>query len=114
MNTEKAKAVLKKYLEAWIKGDVDKMYRHCQITWGRNHTKAELRDLFQNLRLTGYELIGEGEVQGIALLRLPVSAIINDRKCHFEAIMVCEVNAYTPREDGIWGVNPASILRIDV
>lgn len=114
MNKEKAKAVLKKYLEAWAKGDIDKMMKHCQITWSRNHTKAELKGLFQNLRLTGYEFTGEGKAQGIALLRLPVSAIINDKTCCLEAIMVCEVNAYTPKEDGIWGVNPVSILRINV
>lgn len=112
--SEKAKAVLKKYLDAWIAGDIDKMYRSCQITWSSNHTKSELRGLFQNIRLTGYEILGEGKTQGIALLRIPVSAIINDKKCCLEAIMVCEVNAYTPAANGIWGINPASILRTNV
>lgn len=113
MGTQKAKEVLEKYLKAWIKRDPEKMYKHCQITWQSDHSKNELRDLFRDINLEDYSIGNIYEIEGISLCKIRVHAKINKEKCAFEAILACETEAYSPREDGKWGVNPVSILKIE-
>lgn len=113
METQKAKEVLEKYLKAWIKRDPEKMYKYCQITWQSNHGKNELRDLFRDINLEDYSIGTVSDIEGIALCKVHVNAKINGEKCSFNVILACETEAYIPREDGKWGVNPISILKIE-
>lgn len=113
MNKEKAKTVLEKYLKAWMQKDYLKMYKHCQITWQGDHSQKNLEKLYKDINLSEYSIMEMVE-QGTAALRVGVLATINGEKCTFDAMVICEVGAYAPSVNGVWGVNPISTLKVNV
>lgn len=109
MNKEKALQITQKFLKAWMQGDYFNMYKYSQITWKDSHSDNDVKKLFESRHLTRYELKATAE-SGTAALKIKMLLYVDGRPEEKEAMIICELASYTPGANGVWGINPVSIL----
>jgi len=100
---------LERFLKYWRKGNYRKMYKLCQKTWQHNHGVAELKNLFDGLRLDSYKNLHESG-SASCLKKVELELKINGVNKYHRANVICEKKAFKPSTEGEWGVNPISIL----
>lgn len=110
MNEEKVKVAVERYMRAWSAGNVHKMYKYCQVTWKVEHKNKDLEALYKGLHLQDYEILGI-QVSGQAAAKVAVQMMINNEEVISCVMVIAETSAYTPDPDGIYGVNPISVLQ---
>jgi hypothetical protein len=136
---EKARQSLTKFMYAWHNKKYNNMYKYCQLTWKSNHSKTELKDMFSNTELLKYEIVQQHPNQA-AILRYDIEVDVKVRfkdKTGFvkkileslglsdikpgmvvdgviKKVTVIPENApYKPDENGTFGVNPISVMKIE-
>jgi hypothetical protein len=136
---EKARQALTKFLYAWQNKKYNNMYKYCQLTWKKNHKKTELKDMFGNTELLKFEIVQEHE-NDAAILRHDFEVNVKVRfkqktgfvKKILESLNLSDIPAnyvvdgvvkkvtiipenapYKPDENGIYGVNPISVMKIE-
>ncbi len=101
---------MKMFLKYWKKRNFKKMYRYCQKTWRANHTQGELAKLFNKLVLEDFEIVGELKVT-LVTTDVELSIKVNGEFRNIQGRVLCERQPYKPSEDGVWGVNPISVIK---
>ncbi len=136
---EKAREALTKFLYAWQNKKYNNMYKYCQLTWKKNHKKTELKKMFRNTEIVKFEIVQE-HPNDAAILRHDIEINVKIRfkdktefvKTLLENLGLSEIkpgmiidgvvkkvtiipeNApYKPDENGTFGVNPISVMKIE-
>ncbi len=116
-----AKRMLAEYMLAWKNQDWDKMASFAQKTWLSNKTDpAGLLEAWYDFKtLKGFEITNVKKVSNVTTditCIVQYEAVTNQiSKKQIIARVIKETAAYTPNEQGQWGVNPTSAIReIDI
>lgn len=109
MYKDKAIQTLEKFLKAWMKGNYLKMFKYSQVTWKDVHSAKDLEHLYHFRRLSGYELKAIAE-SGTAAFSIKIVMIVNNVSVEKDVMLISETGAMAPCLDGVWGVNPISML----
>jgi len=116
-----AERTLSEYMLAWKNQDWDKMASFAQKTWLDNETDSTgvLEAWYDFKTLKGFEITNVGKVSNVTTditCIVQYEAITNQiSKKQITARVVKETEAYTPNEQGQWGVNPTSAIKeIDI
>jgi hypothetical protein len=112
--------VLHIFLKAWRKKDWINMYHCCQASWRSKNSITALMLMFEEIPISSFKIINEeknfkdrlffsGHASRFTVLTKSEENKTNKRT----AIMLCtsENNAYKTIPDGIWTVNPISVLK---
>lgn len=86
------------FFKAWQENNYVKMLKHSQ-----DSCKSDIKLLFKNLNLSSFEF-GEVVDLGEKCKGINVKAVVNDKEVNIKAIYI--------EENGIWGINPVSVLRL--
>lgn len=113
MNEVKVKVAVERYMRAWSAGNVHKMYKSCQVTWKCEHKDKVLEALYKSLHLQNYEILGI-RISGQAAAKVAVQMTINGEDVVSCVMVIAETSGYTPDPDGIYGVNPISVLQYKI
>lgn len=111
-----AMETVKKFMKAWKDRDWSEMFRYTQNTWqskGGNNPPL-LMDWFGPKKLTKTKIIDVYEISDCCVditLKINYLFISNLKEVKIRARVICETEPYKPGKDGIWGINPLSILR---
>jgi len=129
----KAKERLKLFMEAWKIKNWQIMYKYTQMSWQINHPQlvTELppcQQYLQGISILDYEIGKASKSHDFAkIFKIPDKFICMDIEIKIDYFaedlqregeregkirMVCEKDAYNLSEDGIWGVNVISILKM--
>jgi len=118
---ESAERTLAEYMLAWENQDWDKMASFAQKTWLSNKTdSAGLLEAWHDFKnLKGFEITNVKKVSNVTTditCIVQYEAVTNQiSKKQITARVIKETAAYTPNEQGQWGVNPTSAIReIDI
>jgi len=116
-----AERTLAEYISAWKNQDWDKMASFAQKTWISNETEpAGLLEAWYDFKtLKGFEITNAEKVSNVTTditCIVQYEAVTNQiSKKQITARVIKETAAYTPNEQGQWGVNPTSAIReIDI
>ena len=116
-----AERTLSEYMLAWKNQDWDKMASFAQKTWLNNETDpAGLLEAWYDFKtLKGFEITNVKKVSNVTTditCIVQYEAVTNQiSKKQITARVIKETAAYTPNEQGQWGVNPTSAIReIDI
>lgn len=116
-----AERTLAEYMLAWKNQDWDKMASFAQKTWLSNETDpAGLLEVWYDFKtLKGFEITNVKKVSNVSTditCIVQYEAVTNQiSKKQIAARVIKETAAYTPNEQGQWGVNPTSAIReIDI
>jgi len=116
-----AERTLAEYMLAWKNQDWDKMASFAQKTWLSNKTDtAGLLEAWYDFKtLRGFEITNVKKVSNVTndiTCIVQYEAVTNQiSKKQIIARVIKETAAYTPNEQGQWGVNPTSAIReIDI
>ncbi len=116
-----AERTLSEYMLAWKNQDWDKMASFTQKTWLNNETDPTglLEAWYDFKTLKGFEITNVEKVSNVTTditCIVQYEAITNQiSKKQITARIVKETEAYTPNEQGQWGVNPTSAIKeIDI
>jgi len=116
-----AERTLAEYMLAWKNQDWDKMASFAQKTWLSNKTEpAGLLEAWYDFKtLKGFEITNAKKVSNVTTditCIVQYEAVTNQiSKKQITARVIKETAAYTPNEQGQWGVNPTSTIReIDI
>jgi len=116
-----AERTLAGYMLAWKNQDWDKMASFAQKTWLSNETgPAGLLEAWYDFKtLKGFEITDVKKVSNVTIDILCIvqyeAATNQISKKQITARVIKEKAAYTPNEQGQWGVNPTSAIReIDI
>jgi hypothetical protein len=116
-----AERTLSEYMLAWKNQDWDKMASFAQKTWLSNKTEpAGLLEAWYDFKtLKGFEITNAKKVSNVTTditCIVQYEAVTNQiSKKQITARVIKETAAYTPNEQGQWGVNPTSAIReIDI
>lgn len=102
---------LEQFLQAWKIGNWDKMYSLCQITWKSNHSKSELKNLL-NGKIKSFNIVSNNfDISLPCIVDYFVKVKVNGKVKELSARLLKEKAKMKPDIDGIWGVNPISIIR---
>ena len=105
---------LAKFFEAWEKRTWKKMLNYCQITWctipgdRRKKLYTQFRHKFISVKLIKIEEISD--VTRDISVEIYYKDINIRRKMRRKVRLICELGRMQPSVDGIWGVNPASMI----
>jgi len=111
MNKE-IKKVVGKFLANWKKKNWAKMARYTQLTWRDSH-KNNIKWLegwfckkpLKKWKITDIKIIGD------ACRDVYIEIDYGEGIKEIRARVICEVAAYKPDIEGIWGINPISCLK---
>lgn len=112
-----AERTLAEYVLAWKNQDWNKMVSLAQKTWISNETDpAGLLEAWYDFKtLKGFEIINAQKVSNVTYditFIVQYEAVTNQiSKKQITARVMKETAAYTPSEQGQWGVNPTSAIR---
>jgi len=112
-----AERTLAEYMLAWKNQDWDKMASFAQKTWLSNKTDpAGLLEAWYDFKtLRGFEITNVKKVSNVTTditCIVQYEAVTNQiSKKQITARVIKETAAYTPNEQGQWGVNPTSAIR---
>ena len=116
-----AERTLSEYMLAWKNQDWDKMASFAQKTWLNNETDpAGLLEAWYDFKtLKGFEITNVKKISNVTTditCIVQYEAVTNQiSKKQITARVIKETAAYTPNEQGQWGVNPTSAIReIDI
>jgi hypothetical protein len=116
-----AERTLAEYMLAWKNQEWDKMASFAQKTWLSNKTdSAGLLEAWYDFKtLKGFEISNVKKVSNVTTditCIVQYEAVTNQiSKKQITARVIKETAAYTPNEQGQWGVNPTSAIReIDI
>ena len=116
-----AERTLSEYMLAWKNQDWDKMASFAQKTWLSNKTDpAGLLEAWYDFKtLKGFEITNVKKISNVTTditCIVQYEAVTNQiSKKQITARVIKETAAYTPNEQGQWGVNPTSAIReIDI
>ena len=135
---EKAYKALEAFLMAWKSHNYRKMYSYCQLSWKKEFPQSRLVQQFNGVDLLQFKIVKQHPpVPGIVVAEFEVAATIRYRqitpfvKKMLENLgiremkqttvsgvikkvrIIPELSAYKPSENGIFGVNSVSILKIE-
>jgi len=129
----KAKERLKLFMEAWKIKNWQIMYKYTQMSWQINHPQlvTELppcQQYLQGISILDYKIGKASKSHDFAkIFKIPDKFICMDIEIKIDYFaedlqregeregkirMVCEKDAYNLSEDGTWGVNVISILKM--
>lgn len=104
-------AVLSRFLNAWIAGDWQKVFHHCQKTWAEGKTQKDIECKLSR-KPSACEFISHTNL-GNVKQEIKVKLAFSDGEVTVNrAILVCESAPFSPAAWGEWGVNPVSILQV--
>lgn len=112
-----AERTLSEYMLAWKNQDWDKMASFAQKTWLNNETDPAglLKAWYDFKILKGFEITNVKKVSNVTTditCIVQYEAVTNQiSKKQITARVIKETAAYTPNEQGQWGVNPTSAIR---
>ena len=116
-----AERTLSEYMLAWKNQDWDKMASFAQKTWLSNETDpAGLLEAWYDFKtLKGFEITNVKKISNVTTditCIVQYEAVTNQiSKKQITVRVIKETAAYTPNEQGQWGVNPTSAIReIDI
>ena len=109
---------LKNFMNAWKDSNWSGMFENSQITWrsrGRNKGIDLLKGWFYLKDLTAFKILKTEKISDTCVdVTLRISYLFyisNLKERKIKARVICETEPYKPGKDGIWGINPVSILR---
>ncbi|MBU1165211.1 hypothetical protein KKA15_06680 [Patescibacteria group bacterium] len=111
---DSAERALAEFVEAWKNQEWSSMKEYTQLTWlnGKDDPAAELEATYGFKTLKGFEITNVNEVSDVTTdITFTVQyEVVTDQvsKKQITARVIKETDAYTPSEDGQWGVNPIS------
>lgn len=120
-----SRAILEQFMTAWGKKDFKEAFKFCQKTWISEHNYKHLITLLQRIIVKKFEIV-ELEVlspedeDNFSMLKWTIEIVFgikgkSPKTVSFfttcNAISICELYAYKPDKNGIYGVNPISLLK---
>lgn len=99
---------IKGFFKGLEKGDINKMFKHCQLTWKSLHTKNDLK-LF-DYGVKDFSILDSRKVSSCCV-DVDLLLKTDEKEYKVTARCLCERAAYRPHEKGRWGVNPISVLK---
>ncbi len=116
---KEAKKTVERFFTAWRYCDWAEMERLSQWAWRFANATESLEmiyDLFSFMVLRRFKIIssevkGEAMIDVIAMVEYQYEDSDEIRKRTIAARVICEAAPYKPSLDGVWGVNPISVMR---
>lgn len=108
---KKAKTTLHQFLKAWKSGNQHRMYKHSQVTWKSTNTARNIEERYNTFSIEDYS-IGESKQISEAAFEFNVQVKLQGQwQAEAPVNVICEKVPYIPDKNGVWGVNPISMLK---
>ncbi|MDB0602349.1 hypothetical protein PL373_14605 [Tenacibaculum maritimum] len=105
----KAKIKVEQFLNAWKENNHIKMYELTSKTWRAKHSKKQLKQLLPK-RIKSFKV---EEITEFApcIYDVNITLRVGGKTKKVTARLLCESEPYKPSVDGVFGINPISIIK---